>query len=547
MEDTPEDINIEELPAEISMHAISGSLSAQTMCLKGLLKRQPVTILIDSGSTHNFIDRELAKRMHYQIAEEKHFEVMVANGEKVAIGGKCSNLPITLQDYYFTTDFYVFPLGGCDVVLGAQWLHTLGPILWDFSKLSMQFTINGQQYSIKGSRAPASQIVSSHMIEKLLTKNLLRAYDGIFGFPSTLPPRRPHDHRIPLISGSQPQTFDPIVTLIIRKERSSGNLGKCSLMALSDQATALIHPLSCWYGSETVHGGCCSFGQQQVEYLGHIISREGVATDPQKIACITELPTPKGIKALRGFLGLTGYYRKFVKDYGKISAPLTNLLKKDSFHWNDEASLAFNALKEAMVSAPVLALPNFSTTFILECDASGIGIGGVLMQEGRPIAFTSKALSEKHRALPTYEKEMMAILHAVNKWRQYLLGRHFIIYTDHRSLKYLMEQRVSSEMQQKWTAKLLGYDYEIRYKKGVDNSVADALSRQDEAELIAISYPTPTWVEQIRVDTAADESLQAIIRQVQSSGLPHYTYEGGLLRYKQRLLLLSRLRVPARH
>nr|CAD1837528.1 unnamed protein product [Ananas comosus var. bracteatus] len=151
-----------------------------------------------------------------------------------------------------------------------------------------------------------------------------------------------------------------------------------------------------------------------------------------------------------------------------------------------------------MVSALVLALPNFSTTFILECDASGIGIGGVLMQEGRPIAFTSKALSEKHRALPTYEKEMMAILHAVNKWRQYLLGRHFIIYTDHRSLKYLMEQRVSSEMQQKWTAKLLGYDYEIRYKKGVDNSVADALSRQDEAELIAISYPTPTWVEQIK-------------------------------------------------
>lgn len=136
----------------------------------------------------------------------------------------------------------------------------------------------------------------------------------------------------------------------------------------------------------------------------------------KKLQSILACPVPKTIKALRGFLGLTGYYRKFIKCYGLIVAPLTQLLKKDSFKWSSAATDAFNKLKEAMSSAPILALPNFNETFVVECDATGCGMGAVLMQLGKPIAYISKAFSSLQLGMSTYEKEMEAIIFAIQKW-----------------------------------------------------------------------------------------------------------------------------------
>ena len=138
---------------------------------------------------------------------------------------------------------------------------------------------------------------------------------------------------------------------------------------------------------------------------------------------------------MQGFLGLTGYYRKFVKNYGRIAAPLTTLLKKDAFSWTLEATKAFEHLKEAMCEAPVLATPDFKKTFIVECDASRNGIGVVIMQDEKPIAFESRPIKGKYLQKPIYEKEMLAILHALKKWRTYLMGRHFNVKTNHDSLK----------------------------------------------------------------------------------------------------------------
>ena len=137
------------------------------------------------------------------------------------------------------------------------------------------------------------------------------------------------------------------------------------------------------------------FGHTQVEYLGHIITDQGVATNPLKIQAIVEWPIPQSLKQLRGFLGLMGYYRRFVKGYGSISKPLTLLLRKDAKGWNEEASKAFNQLKALMTSAPVLALPDFLKAFVVETDASLTGIGAILLQEGHPIAFISKSLGPK--------------------------------------------------------------------------------------------------------------------------------------------------------
>ena len=151
-----------------------------------------------------------------------------------------------------------------------------------------------------------------------------------------------------------------------------------------------------------------------------IILADGVATDPSKTAAMLKWPKPTTVTELRGFLGLTGYYRKFVRNYGIIAKPLTQLLKKKNFGWNDQADKAFITLKSAMMCTPVLALPNFTEPFTIETDACGDGIGAVLMQKGQPIAFLSKALGDKHKHLSLYEKEFLALIMAVERWRPYL-------------------------------------------------------------------------------------------------------------------------------
>lgn len=144
----------------------------------------------------------------------------------------------------------------------------------------------------------------------------------------------------------------------------------------------------------------CEFMKKQVAYLGHVISQEGVAVDPGKVEDMMAWPLPKSLKALRGFLGLSGYYRKFVRNYGAVAKPLTDLLRKDNFHWNEEATQAFNLLKQSLSSTPVLRLPDYSKEFTVETDASNAGIGTVLTQEGKPLALARHWESKVKLCLP---------------------------------------------------------------------------------------------------------------------------------------------------
>ena len=166
----------------------------------------------------------------------------------------------------------------------------------------------------------------------------------------------------------------------------------------------------------------CLFGQSSIEYLGHWVLADGVAVDKGKIEAMLNWPTSSTLKELRGFLGLTGYYRRFVAGYGDLSWPLTQQLNKDSFHWNEEAESAFQRLKAAMTTVPVLALADLSQPFVLETDASGTRIGAFLMQHNRPIAYYSQIHSPRNQLKSIYERELMAIVLAMQKWRHYLLG-----------------------------------------------------------------------------------------------------------------------------
>ena len=186
----------------------------------------------------------------------------------------------------------------------------------------------------------------------------------------------------------------------------------------------------------------CTFVTPQVTYLGYVISAQGVSTNPEKIQDILNWPVPTSATKLRGVLGVTGYYRRFINNYGIICRPLFDALKKDAFCWGPEQDAAFNKLKLAMTTCPVLALPNFSLPFIIEADGCASGIGDVLMQQGHPLAFMSKGLGPKAAAQSVYEKEAIAILETLKKWRHYLLGNKLIIKTDHESLKHMTTQRL---------------------------------------------------------------------------------------------------------
>ncbi|XP_019423049.1 PREDICTED: uncharacterized protein LOC109332519 [Lupinus angustifolius] len=257
----------------------------------------------------------------------------------------------------------------------------------------------------------------------------------------------------------------------------------------------------------------CVFGVASVTYLGHIITAADVQPDSDKIKAVLDWPTPKSLTALRGFLGLTGFYRKFVQNYASLAAPLTDLLKQNNFTWSEKAHLAFTNLQLAMTKTPVLNLPDFTQTFNVETDASAIAVGAVLSQNGHPLAYFSKKMSTRMQHSSAYVREMFVVTKAVKKWRQYLIGRHFRILTDQQSLKHLTTQALHTPEQQKWATKLVGFQYEIKYRTGTSNRVADALSRCPDVNVLSfLSSPMPTLLDQFHRFYATSEG-QALINK----------------------------------
>ncbi|GJV55960.1 retrotransposon-related protein [Tanacetum coccineum] len=629
------EVNVEEIPEvpQISLNAMNGVQNYRTMRVKGTVGKHIIHILVDCGSTHNFVDITAAKKLGCSIKSTCPLAVTVGDGYNIATTSKCKQFHWQLQGVDFCSDVMLLPLSGCEMVLGIQWLATLGDIKCNFKELRMEFMYQSKKMVLRGT--PKSNLewmpnnkqlkmdrqgkqpefssmqlcvfpcaeVSLMRLEGLSMEiqpelqTVVEEFMDVFDVPKDLPPSRPCDHRIPLIKDANPVNVRPYrhpptqkdaietmvqelldsgvirpsnspfaspVVMVKKKDNTwrmcvdyrqlnkstikdkfpipiieelidelhgskifskldlrSGyhqirmfedDVAKTAFKTHHGHYEFLVMPFGLTNAPSTFQSlmnevfqpflrkftlvffddiliysknlqdhvqhlksvlqvmrqhqlyakmSKCVFGSRQVEYLGHVISDLGVATDPSKIQAMENWPVPTNVKQLRGFLGLTGYYRRFIKNYASISRPLTLLLKKNGFKWNKEAHSAFEQLKQAMISALVLALPNFEKEFIVETDASGVGIGALLIQEGHPIAYLSKTLSAKHQLMSTYEKEFLAVILALERWRGYLLDRHFKIKTDHFSLKYLLDQRITTPTQMKWLPKLMGFDYEI--------------------------------------------------------------------------------------
>lgn len=484
--------------AVVSMHATSTNPSLKTMKFKGQIGKRPVYALLDSGSTHSFIDPRVLQGVPCKIQTTIPMIVMVANGHKMVTDSKCSNLKYTIQGHEFEGELRLLEVNGYDLILGLDWLSQFGPMKIDWGERWIAFEKEGreiklqvqeeaaivrlcQQVNIEKEIKEDSELIVAQIMLVLTNDDksapmptevakVLETFSDVFENPSSLPPQRPCDHKIILLPNSKPVNLRPYrysyfqkvelekiieellkasiiqpstspyasPALLVKKKDGSWRLcvdyrqlnaqtvknkypiplidelldelhgakffskvdlrsgyhqirmhvpdiEKTSFRTHQGHFEYVVMPFGLTNAPATFQAlmnqifkaylrrfvlvffddilvyspdiethqkhlqmvmevlrknqlfakrSKCSFGAEKIEYLGHIITSEGVATDPQKIEAMKSWPVPKNVRQLRGFLGLTGYYRKFIKDYGLISKPLTNQLKKNAFHWN---------------------------------------------------------------------------------------------------------------------------------------------------------------------------------------------------------------------
>ncbi|GJX06056.1 reverse transcriptase domain-containing protein [Tanacetum coccineum] len=273
----------------------------------------------------------------------------------------------------------------------------------------------------------------------------------------------------------------------------------------------------------------CEFWINTVKFLGHVINSSGIHVDPAKIEAVKNWASPTTPSEIRQFLGLAGYYRRFIEGFSKIAMPMTELTQKNQrFDWGEEQEESFQLLKQKLFAAPILALPEGSEDFVVYCDASIKGLGAVLMQRMKVIAYASRQLKIHEKNYTTHDLELGAVVFALKIWRHYLYGTKCVVFTDHKSLQHILDQKDLNMRQHRWIELLSDYDCEIRYHPGKANVVADALSRKERIEplrvralVMTIGLDLPSRIleaqkEAIRVENLEAEDISGMLKKLEA-------------------------------
>ncbi|GKB22809.1 putative reverse transcriptase domain-containing protein [Tanacetum coccineum] len=260
----------------------------------------------------------------------------------------------------------------------------------------------------------------------------------------------------------------------------------------------------------------CDFWIHIVQFLGHLIDSQGLHVDPAKIEAVKNWTSPTTPTEVRQFLGLAGYYRRFIEGFSKIAKPLTKLTQKNkSYIWGEEQESAFQLLKQKLCEAPILALPEGNDNFVVYCDASLQGLGAVLMQREKVIAYASRQLKPHEENYTTHDLELGAVIFALKIWRHYLYGTKCTVFTDHKSLQHILRQKELNMRQRRWLELLADYDCEICYHPGKANVVADALSRKKQikplrvrALILTVHLKLPSQILEAQNEALKEENVK---------------------------------------
>ncbi|WMV35101.1 hypothetical protein MTR67_028486 [Solanum verrucosum] len=351
--------------SSLSYHAMAGGDTISALRFTGYIQGSSVNVMLDNGSTHNFIQTHVANFLHLTIETIPPFSVMVGSGQRLPCNGIVRQVPLMIQGSLLTMDFFVLPIHGSDIALGVSWLATLGRIVTDYVQLqclrrlcATDAIVTYYHLQLVGATPSKSPETTPPAISALLD-----SFGDVFTKPQGLPPTRLQDHAIHLAPATRPVNVNPYRYPYFQKQVMEQLVNEM----LSE---GIIHPRTSPFSSP-----------------------------------VLLWPAPRNIKKVRSFLGLASYYRRFIRNYAMLASPLTDLLCTDSYSWTPNAQAAFENLQSCLSSTPVLALPDFSQLFQVETDASGKGIGAVLSQKGHPVAYFSQKLCPRMQQASTYVRE----------------------------------------------------------------------------------------------------------------------------------------------
>ncbi|WVZ76471.1 hypothetical protein U9M48_024447, partial [Paspalum notatum var. saurae] len=486
----------------------------------------PAVVLFDSGATHTFLSKSYALKhgiKMYKLKEDYH---ITAPSSPVATGLMARQLKIDISLESFVINPVVLPHQGIDVILGMNWMVENDAILHVGSReVQLKSKVTGKILKV---HIPEQK----HLEATVNTSELqeIKKIPVVCDFPDVfpeelpgLPPDRDVEFKIDLIPGTAPVSRRPYrmapdelkeLKTQLQEQLDKGFIRPSSspwgcpalFVEKKDHGVVFIDDILVYSRNEEEHEehlrtvltrlrehqlyakfSKCAFWLREVSFLGHILSEKGVAVDPSKVEHVLNSKQPETVTEIRSFLGLVGYYRRFIKDFSKTAKPMTSLTKKNAkYLWDSKCEEAFTSLKKSLTSAPVLAQPDVTKPFDVYCDASGNGLGCVLMQEGRVIAYASRQLRKHEANYATHDLELAAVVHALKIWRHYLLGNTCHIYTDHKCLKYILTQPELNMRQRRWLELIKDYDLEIHYHPGKANVVADALSRRAHCHVLEV-------------------------------------------------------------
>ncbi|XP_071905702.1 uncharacterized protein [Coffea arabica] len=511
-------------------------------------------VLIDPGATYSFVNPSFMSGIDVKpVRLPFDLEVRTPIGNKKIIASLAyKNCEFWIGERKMLVDLISLDIKGYDVIIGMDFLGQYHAKL-DCRAKVVEFCIPGEatlRLDVK-SRLASSAMISGIRARKMLSKGaqgflaflinapsdqvkledvlVVREFPDVFPEElKTLPPEREVEFKIDLVPGTAPISKTPyrmaLAELKELKIQLQDLLEKAAFMDLMQRVfkkyldqfvVVFIDDILIYSKTREEHVkhleivlqilrehklyakfSKCEFWLDEISFLGHKVSKDGIAVDPAKVEAVMNWKQPETPTEIRSFLGLAGYYRRFIQDFSKIAGPMTELTKKGNrFIWTPKCESSFQELKKRLTSAPVLVLPDGEKGYAVYSDASGEGLGCVLMQNGKVIAYASRRLKPHEQNYPTHDLELASVIFALKKWRHYLYGVTFEVYTDHKSLKYLFSQKELNLRQRRWVEFLEDYDCSINYHPGKANVVADALSRK--AQVVGLMVKEWDMLEEI--------------------------------------------------